>query len=404
MRGRRLSRRALTLLLAALGLLLAALAPAGAQGLRPGEGRLEETRPPLPEFAPEEEPPALVPPPVPPPAPEPSPAPPPRPGEELSSGVRVYVRAFEFSGNTAFDDATLAAVLEPYTGRTLSTEELIQARDAVTRHYVAEGYVSSGAVLPDQTVEDGVIRLEIVEGRLGEVAVAGLATLDPAFVEDRLRLAAGVPLDVDRLRERIQLLLGDPAIERVNARLGPGRELGESRLELDVVEAPPYRTDLRISNDRSPAIGAEGAELAVTFGNLLGRSDPLRLQLEVSEGLRDFTAGYSVPLDRARSAPVRLGRGQQRRRRHQPRQRDRRREPLRRVRGRARAAGDPHAEPGAQARREPRAPAQRDLPAWAAASRSRPAPRTARPTSPHSASASSGSTAPASRSWRCARR
>jgi len=282
-------------LLVGAGMLLAALPPAAAQGLRPGEDRLEETRPPLPEFAPDERP-VLVPPRLPPPAPEPSPAPAPRPGEELSEGLRVLVRGFRFTGNTAFDDATLAAVLSDYTGRTLSTEELIQARDAVTRHYVAAGYVSSGAVLPDQSVEDGVVELRIVEGRLGEIEVEGLETLDPEFVEERLRLAAGVPLDVDRLSERIQLLLGDAAIERVNARLSPGRELGESRLELDVVETPPYRTDLRLSNDRSPAIGAEGGELAVTFGNLLGRSDPLRLELEVSEGLRDFTAGYSVPL------------------------------------------------------------------------------------------------------------
>jgi hemolysin activation/secretion protein len=210
--------------------------------------------------------------------------------------MRVLVREFRFSGNTAFDDATLAAVLADYTGRTLSTEELILARDAVTRHYIAEGYVNSGAVLPDQTVEDGVIELEIVEGRLGEVVVEGLESLDPSFVEDRLRLSAGVPLDVDLLRERIQLLLGDPAIQRINARLGPSREPGVSRLELEVLETPRYRSDLRLSNDRSPAIGAEGGELAVTFGNLLGRSDPLRLELEVSEGLRDFTAGYSVPL------------------------------------------------------------------------------------------------------------
>ena len=41
----------------------------------------------------------------------------------------------------------------------------------------------------------------------------------------------------------------------------------------------------------------QGGELAVTRGNLLGRSDPLRLELEVSEGLRDFTASYSVPLN-----------------------------------------------------------------------------------------------------------
>ena len=143
-----LAHRGARALLVGGAMLLAALPPAAAQGLRPGEDRLEETRPPLPEFAPEEPPPVLDPPPVPPPAPEPSPAPPPRPGEELSEGLRVFVRAFGFSGNTAFDDATLAAVLSDYTGRTLSTEELIQARDAITRHYVAEGYVSSAPCCP----------------------------------------------------------------------------------------------------------------------------------------------------------------------------------------------------------------------------------------------------------------
>lgn len=288
--------------LLAVGALLLATAPAQAQGTglldvqRPGENRLEDTRPPLPEFAPEESPRTLEPPPVPPPAPEPSPLPAPGQDEDLSAGLRVFVRAFRFSGNTAFDDATLGVVVADYTGRTLSTEELIQARDALTRHYIAAGYVSSGAVLPDQRVEDGVVAIEIVEGRLGEIAVSGLKTLSPGYVEERLRLAAAVPLDVNRLRERIQLLLGDPAIERINARLGPGRALGESRLEVEVTETPPYRSDLYLSNDRSPAIGAEGGELTVTFGNLLGRSDPLVLDLEVSEGLRDFTASYSVPL------------------------------------------------------------------------------------------------------------
>jgi hemolysin activation/secretion protein len=62
------------------------------------------------------------------------------------------------------------------------------------------------------------------------------------------------------------------------------------------VEEAPYRTDLRISNDRSPSIGADGAELTFTFGNLLGRSDPLRVQIEGSEGLMDLSFSYSVPV------------------------------------------------------------------------------------------------------------
>jgi hypothetical protein len=97
--------------MAVAAVLFAGLPPAAAQGLRPGADRLEESRPPLPEFAPERPPPALEPPPVPPPAPEPAPAPGQPPGGELSAGVRVFVRAFRFSGNTAFDDAALAAVV-----------------------------------------------------------------------------------------------------------------------------------------------------------------------------------------------------------------------------------------------------------------------------------------------------
>ena len=317
--------------------------------------------------------------------------------------MRVFVRAFRFTGNTAFDEATLAAVLADYTGRTLSTEELIQARDAITRHYVADGYVNSGAVLPDQTVEDGVIRSR--SSRAGSARSWSRASrrLNPAFVEDRLRLAAGVPLDVDLLRERIQLLLGDPAIQRINARLGPGREPGESRLELDVLETPPYRTDLRLSNDRSPAIGAEGGELAVTFGNLLGRSDPLRLELEVSEGLRDFTAGYSVPLTARDLRLFVTGEVSDADVVTSPGKRARRREPLCRARGRPRDAGVPDPRSGAAARRERRARAQRHLPVGPPLLLLARAPRTARPTSPRCASTSSGSTARATRSWRCAR-
>jgi hemolysin activation/secretion protein len=208
----------------------------------------------------------------------------------------VFVREFRTTGNTVIPDRELAEITTPYTGRTITTEELLEVRDALTRLYVERGYVNSGAIIPDQEVEGGVIEIRIVEGVLDEIAIAGLSTLRPAFVEDRIRLGAGPPLDVDDLRERIQLLLDDPAIERINARLGPGLRLGESRIEVDVVETPPYRTDVRISNDRSPSIGAEGAELTFTFGNLLDRSDPLRFQIEASEGLRDLSFSYSVPV------------------------------------------------------------------------------------------------------------
>jgi hemolysin activation/secretion protein len=260
---------------------LAQFAPPG----RPGERGLEETRPELPEFRPAPAP-ELELPPVPPPAPEPP----------LSSGVQVFVNAIRLTGNTVFGDQELAPIVAPYLGRAITTEELLDLRDALTARYVEAGYVNSGALIPDQEVRDGVIEVQIVEGRLADVVVNGLTSLEPDFVVERIRLGAGPPLNVNQLRERIQLLLLDPAIDQVNARLGPGLRRGEGRLEVDVVEAPRYQPTFRFANDRSPAVGAEHGELTMSFGNLLGRSDPLRLQVGASEGLKDAAIDYSVPL------------------------------------------------------------------------------------------------------------
>jgi hemolysin activation/secretion protein len=145
-------------------------------------------------------------------------------------------------------------------------------------------------------VREGVIEIQIVEGRLADIVVNGLTSLNPEFVEERVRLGAGPPLNVNDLRERIQLLLLDPAIDQVNARLGPGLRRGEGRLEIDVTEAPRVQSQFRVANDRSPSVGAERGELTVSFGNLLGRSDPLRVQVSATEGLKDGTFDYSVPL------------------------------------------------------------------------------------------------------------
>jgi POTRA domain, ShlB-type len=136
--------------------LLAYLLPAFAQAPRIGGARLGpgETRPELPEFAPEQPPEFELP---------PLPRPPPEREQRPSTGARVFVREFRLTGNTVFSDQELAAVLEPYTGRAIATEELLDARDAVTRLYIERGYVSSGAVIPDQDVVGGVIEIRIVE-------------------------------------------------------------------------------------------------------------------------------------------------------------------------------------------------------------------------------------------------
>src|SRR4051812_6219350 len=178
------------------------------------------------------------------------------PQPRLSAPIRIFVSRFEVTGATAFPRAELEALVAPFVGRTVGNEELEEARLAITRHYIAAGYVNSGSVIPDQEVRDGVVQIRVLEGRLSEILVGGKHGFRPGFVEKRPALAAGPPLDVNRLQEQMQLLLQNPQIERINAELAPGTRPGEAVLRADVTEAERGTYGFAVANNRSPAIGS----------------------------------------------------------------------------------------------------------------------------------------------------
>jgi hemolysin activation/secretion protein len=109
-------------------------------------------------------PPQLPPAPPPPRAPELElPAPPAKaePGEGVAA-PKIFVKEVRLTGNSAFTPDELAEVTAPYTNRDLTAEDLESLRLALTMYYVNRGYVTSGALIPEQTVADGILDLQIV--------------------------------------------------------------------------------------------------------------------------------------------------------------------------------------------------------------------------------------------------
>ena len=216
--------------------------------------------------------------------------------ERLSGGLRARVSSWRVVGSTVFDEADFARVLAPYTGREIGSEELIAARDAVTRLYVDHGYISSGAVLPDQDVAAGVIELQVVEGRLGEVSVRGTKWLRRGWLAERARRGAREPLNVVELEQQLELLQQSPQIRRIDARLAPGPARDESVLDLRVEEAFPLQLGFRAANDLATSIGGERAEVTLADIDLLGFADTLRATYSQGQGLWEWDTSYDVPI------------------------------------------------------------------------------------------------------------
>jgi len=215
-----------------------------------------------------------------------------RPGRTIT----IVVERFRITGATAFAPAELEALLAPFTGRPIGNEELEEARLAISAHYLAAGYVNSGALLPDQPFAGGAVEIQVIEGRLSEIVVGGAHGFRSAFIRDRMALAAGPPVNVLQLQERMQVLLQNPRIERINAQLGPGARPGEAVLRLDVTEAKQQQAGFSFANNRSPAVGANRGEAQVAWHNKAGFGESLGLRLGVTEGLDDIAVNFALPV------------------------------------------------------------------------------------------------------------
>lgn len=198
--------------------------------------------------------------------------------DELGTALKVHVNRFRVTGNEVFHDRELQKILAPYVGRDVTSMELEEARQALTRKYVDAGYINSGAVLPDQDLKDGVIVFQIVEGRLTQIELKGNWWFRPWWLRHVLRQSAGTPLNFEKLKTGLQSLRQDPNVAQINAELEPGAKPGESILKADVKENQPFRLGLQFSNQRPPSVGAEILDVEAADLNLTGHGDPFSIQ------------------------------------------------------------------------------------------------------------------------------
>ncbi|MGL5081886.1 MAG: ShlB/FhaC/HecB family hemolysin secretion/activation protein [Microcoleaceae cyanobacterium] len=217
--------------------------------------------------------------------------------DTLPGSETITVQRFRFTGNTAFSQAELGKVTEPFVGRPISFAELLQARSAITDFYVQNGYITSGALIPPQTFQDGAVTIQVVEGEVAEINVTTTGRLNPNYVRQRLALATAQPLNYNRLLEALQLLQLNPLIETISAELSTGVNPGESILNVRFETADTFRLGLFADNTRPPSVGTFRRGIEIAESNLFGQGDGLHLTYSNTDGSNTVDALYLFPIN-----------------------------------------------------------------------------------------------------------
>ncbi|MCX7096504.1 MAG: BamA/TamA family outer membrane protein [Methylococcales bacterium] len=259
--------------------------PAVAQGGLESTIRPSASLPVLPRFIPQQPQPDFILPPV-------AVHPIRRPG----SDTVIHIKRIGVYGNRVLPEAQLQALTHPYENRDLTVADLEELRQALTKLYQDQGYINSGAIIPEHALNHGDLRINIIEGRLNEVRVKGQGRLRAGYIQNRLLGNPEQAFNLQALQDRFQVLLSDPLVSRMNGRILPGANSGQSILDVEVVPSKPYRLSVFGDNYRPPSIGANAFGLTGSLLSPLGFGEILDFTYITSAGSNRYAGGLTIPV------------------------------------------------------------------------------------------------------------
>lgn len=211
----------------------------------------------------------------------------------------ISVQKIEVKGSTVLKPTEISSITQKYEGRSVTVGELQTAADAITQLYLDRGYLTSRAVLSTQTVLDGIVQIQIVEGSLERIEIQGTRRVRPAYIRSRVQLGVTKPLRADKLEDQLRLLRTDPLFESVEASLQPGTEEGKSILAVRVKEANPFIAGVSFDNYSPPSVGGERFNVLLGYRNLTGLGDELTgaYSRSFSGGSEIFDFNFRIPVN-----------------------------------------------------------------------------------------------------------
>jgi hemolysin activation/secretion protein len=217
-----------------------------------------------------------------------------------SDPTRFTVKAFRIVGATLVADVLLQAALAPWLNRPISFVDLQEASRALTEVYRAQGWLARPQV-PAQELTDGVVTLNVVEARLGQVRIddGGLPLrADRRRLEKTLtaRQPLDAPLNLEAIDRGVNLLNNQPGL-RADAVLAPGAMPGQTDVVLKPQDQPVLSANVLLDNQGARSTGTTRASVNAAVRSPAGWGDELLVAAQTTgTGNDHFSLNYSLPV------------------------------------------------------------------------------------------------------------
>ena len=208
---------------------------------------------------------------------------------------------FLVAGNTVLTALDIETAVTPFLGFKRSVADLEAARGALERAYQTAGYLTVFVDLPVQKVEEGVVRLQVLEGRISRTSVTGSRYYSQGYIREKVPAFTEGTVPNFTVAQTELALVNRTEQRRVQPVLKAGKEPGTVEVELKVADQLPISGTLELNNDHAADTDPWRLQATLRYDNLFQRDHGLSLTATVAPRkpaqTTAFVLNYSVPLD-----------------------------------------------------------------------------------------------------------
>jgi hemolysin activation/secretion protein len=221
--------------------------------------------------------------------------PPPATGQ--APAARIFVKRLAVDPSAILTADEVREIAAKYENREVGIGDLYAAVADLNALYARKKYITARAVLPPQKVENGTVRIQLVESKLGAVVIEGNRHTRTDYIADRVPLAAGELIRLDKLDEDIGYFNRTNDIA-LRAELRPGKTAGTTDIYLKVEEPANFTATVFADNSGRQETGLYRYGLMMECKSLLGYRDSLVLAPLWAQGTMGWSAAYTLPINK----------------------------------------------------------------------------------------------------------
>jgi len=221
-----------------------------------------------------------------------------QPQEKFSIGE------YRVLGNTVLPATEIERTLYPLLGTSKTIADVDAARATLEKYYHDRGYGTVFVDVPEQSVDEGVVRLRVTEGQLVATRVTDAVYFSGRDIRNAVPEASnGKVPHIPTLQAQLAEMNSQTPDRTVMPVLKAGPRPGTVQLTLKVQDELPLHTSVAINDQYTTDTSRLRAQFSIGYDNLFDRLDSISLQYQTAPEEPDevdvWSASYTARLTEA---------------------------------------------------------------------------------------------------------